>query len=319
MMEAMATDENLNLDHAPSEMARVASPSPPLTDVDGVRVPSTGRWEGRWTAHVREIRDFFNRRAADWDRTQDAVTLERSRRLVLSMGIEPGWQVLDVGCGTGILIPGLLEAVGPEGSVCAVDVAEEMLKVARSKLQRPNLHYLQADIAATPFLDGSFDLVVCHNCFPHVADKGRAIREMFRVLRLGGRAVISHTEDRETVNARHIRLGGAVGGDFLPDEATMRRWFGEAGFEVLRVLDGREGYLLEALKPHGIDSQKKPGPRHQDRIPGKRRKVERGGEKRFPSPTCSEVHMPSAEGPGAADRGRGLPGSHESPPMADTG
>ncbi|MDI6873755.1 class I SAM-dependent methyltransferase [Candidatus Solincola sp.] len=199
--------------------------------------------------HAHEIREFFNRRAADWDLTQDALTLERSRRLVLSLGIEPGSRVLDVGCGTGVLIPRLLEAVGEEGSVCAVDVAEEMLKVARSKLQRPNLHYLQADIAATPFLDDSFDLVICHNCFPHVADKGRAVREMFRILRPGGRAVISHTEDRETINARHLRLGGAVGGDLLPDEATMRRWFREAGFEVIEIRDGREGYLLEARKP----------------------------------------------------------------------
>lgn len=195
------------------------------------------------------VRDFFNRRACDWDLTIDEQTSERSRRLVLSLDILPGERVLDVGCGTGILIPWLLEAVGEEGSICAVDIAEEMLRIARRKQWRPNLQYLRVDIADTPFLDESFDLIVCHNCFPHITDKEGAVREMYRILRPGGRAVISHTESRESINARHRRIGGVVGGDMLPSESVMRRLFQRVGFAEINVRDESDGYLFKARKP----------------------------------------------------------------------
>ncbi|MGQ9476241.1 MAG: class I SAM-dependent methyltransferase [Actinomycetota bacterium] len=196
-----------------------------------------------------EIRDFFNRRAADWDLTQDAREGERGSAIVRSLGIAPGSAVLDVGCGTGVLLPHLLEAVGPGGSVCALDIAEEMLRIARRKLKRPNLQYLCADIVETPFLEESFDLVICHNCFPHIWDKQRAVREMFRILRPGGRVIVSHTEDRESINARHRRIGGAVGGDVLPGDEAMRCLFKEAGFSEIGILDKAEGYMLRARKP----------------------------------------------------------------------
>lgn len=240
---------------SPAEVAPAASSQASLRPREGLPGLLIDEAGTRAETHALLIREFFNRRAADWDLTQDHATTERSRDLILSLGIERGSSVLDAGCGTGILLPYLLEAVGDEGSVCALDVAEEMLKTARAKLQRPNLQYLHADIVAMPFLEESFDLVICHNCFPHVADKEGAIGEMYRVLQAGGRVVISHTEGREAVNARHLHLGGAVGGDLLPEEATMRRWLQEAGFEVLEFRDGEEGYLLEARKPEGAASR----------------------------------------------------------------
>lgn len=215
---------------------------------EGLRDLPPRRLGSRPGTHALGIRDFFNRRAADWDLTQDAREQERGSAMVRSLGIAPVSAVLDVGCGTGVLLPHLLEAVGPGGSVCALDIAEEMLHVARRKLTRPNLQYLHADIVETPFLEESFDLVVCHNCFPHIWDKERAVREMFRILRGGGRVVVSHTQDRESINARHRRLGGAVGEDMLPGEEAMLRLFRGAGFSEIEIRDGKEGYFLQARK-----------------------------------------------------------------------
>jgi ubiquinone/menaquinone biosynthesis C-methylase UbiE len=198
---------------------------------------------------LEAVRGFFNRRASTWDESIDAETLGKSIKIAESLDIKPGGRVLDVGCGTGILLPRLLEAVGDEGFVWALDIAEEMLREARRKYRRPNLNFLRCDIAGTPFPERLFDLVVCHNCFPHFVDKEGAVLEMFRILAPAGRVVISHTESREAVNERHRRMGGVVGGDVLPGEDAMRRLLQKAGFRDVHIRDDGDGYLVRAARP----------------------------------------------------------------------
>ncbi|NPV58648.1 MAG: methyltransferase domain-containing protein [Actinobacteria bacterium] len=195
------------------------------------------------------VRNFFNQRADTWD---DEGVRERSavsERIIRGLGILPGSRVLDVGCGTGLIIPWLLEAVGESGHVTALDIAERMLRIAREKHGGSNLEFIHADIADTPFLDCSFDEVVCHNCFPHVGDKLSAVAEMFRILRPGGRATVCHNESREEVNALHRFIGGEVGLDMLPGIDEMERLFSDAGFVEVSVHDGEDMFVLQARKP----------------------------------------------------------------------
>lgn len=72
-------------------------------------------------------RGYFNARAATWDGHITDETRARLRAIVAGLGIAPGSTVLDVGTGTGVLLPFLAEAVGPEGRVVAVDFAPAML------------------------------------------------------------------------------------------------------------------------------------------------------------------------------------------------
>lgn len=94
------------------------APSRPASEESPCDIPPRGPGSRPGT-HALGIRDFFNRRAADWNLTQDARERERGSAMVRSLGIAPGSAVLDVGCGTGVLLPHLLEAVGPGGSVRA--------------------------------------------------------------------------------------------------------------------------------------------------------------------------------------------------------
>lgn len=220
----------------------------------GNAMPVSGRED--LSSHA-DIREFFNTKALEWDLVQDIRTVRSSEGIVRSLPIEKGSRVLDAGCGTGVLIPWLMEAVGSRGSVCALDIAENMLECARRKFAFPNLFYIHADMAHTPFLDGFFDLVICHNCFPHVAEKRAAVGEMFRILRPGGLAVISHAESREEINARHRRIGGPVAADMLPDGMAMRRLFLDAGFENISIRDDDDGYMLQAGKPAAVYSAEK--------------------------------------------------------------
>jgi len=195
------------------------------------------------------VSNFFNQRAETWDDANNAERIAVSERLIRGLGIRRGSKVLDVGCGTGLIIPWLLEAVGEEGSVTAIDIAERMLWIARNKHKRPNVEYIHVDIAQTPFLDRSFDEIVCHNCFPHVTNKEGATREIHRILKPGGRVVICHNQNRVAVNALHRSIGGEVEGDILPDEPEMKELFAGADFREISIMDSGDWYLMQAYKP----------------------------------------------------------------------
>jgi SAM-dependent methyltransferase len=97
--------------------------------------------------------------------------------------------VLDVGCGTGVTSRELTKHLGAEGSVTGLDLSENMLSVARQKC--PGVTFHQGSVDAIPLADNSFDLVVSSFMLMFLDDPIAAVREMGRVLRPGGRIVVS--------------------------------------------------------------------------------------------------------------------------------
>lgn len=200
-------------------------------------------------------RDYFNRMASRWDDLVTEETRERLRKIVTELNIRPGSAVLDVGTGTGVLLPFLLESLGPRGRVVALDVAEEMLAAARAKMG-DRVEYLCADITRTPLEGSSFDEIICNSCFPHLVDKLAALREMARLLKPGGRLVICHPMSREALNELHRSIGGVVANDMLPAEEEMRDLCQKAGLVQVSITNLPEKYLLTAFKPlrgHGLE------------------------------------------------------------------
>lgn len=186
-------------------------------------------------------RQFFDEVAVEWDASEVEETRTRLREIVAGLGIEPGSTVLDVGTGTGVLVPLLLEATGGEGQIVALDFSGEMLRRAEAK-GHP-VAYIQGDAQRLPFLAETFDWVICNAVFPHFPDKRRTLDEASRVLREGGRLVICHTASRQTINEFHRSVGGIVAHDTIPDEKTMRQWLREAGLGEVRVWDEPDCYL----------------------------------------------------------------------------
>lgn len=110
-------------------------------------------------------------------------------QLINVADISPGDDVLDVGCGTGVLTRALVAAVGEQGSVCGVDFSESMLGVAREKC--PGVTFRQGNAMALPYAEESFDAVTSSFMLMFIPDPVQAICEMRRVLRPGGRLVVS--------------------------------------------------------------------------------------------------------------------------------
>ena len=194
------------------------------------------------------IKEYFNERAAIWDEEVSEKDATKLERMALRLDIKPGSVVLDVGTGTGVFLPFLLSCVGDKGQIVALDFAEEMLKIARAKHLDGNVCYLCADVSDIPRESETFDSVVCYSSFPHFQDKHKALAEIFRVTRSGGRLFICHTSSRREINEIHRQIP-VVQNDVIPDDGEMRRLLTMARFIDIRIEDNEGSYLLSARKP----------------------------------------------------------------------
>ena len=139
---------------------------------------------------------MFDRIASHYDAMNSVMTAglhHRWReRAADRAALAPGDAALDVCCGTGDLALELARRVGPEGNVIGCDFSEPMLDLAREKAGERSAHvrFEWADALELPYDAGRFDAVTVGFGVRNLADLGRGLREMARVLRPGGRLVI---------------------------------------------------------------------------------------------------------------------------------
>src|SRR3984957_14439812 len=144
---------------------------------------------------LTEPRAFFARRAATWD-AKFGDDLPAYCAAVAEAGIRRGGVVVDVGCGTGRALPALRMAVGPEGSVIAVDLTPEMLAAARPKSVTAKAALILADARSLHFADGSADAIFAAGLVHHLPDSGAGLHELARATRPGGLLVLFHPSRR---------------------------------------------------------------------------------------------------------------------------
>jgi len=195
-----------------------------------------------------QLQEYFDQLAPTWDKELTRERLKCLGTIVKELGIKPGYYVLDIGSGTGALLPFLIAELGDEGKIVALDFSAEMVDQAKAKNFPPIVVFAQADVLAIPLADNSVDLAICNSAFPHFNDKVEALKEIARVLRNNGRLVICHTMSREMLNRLHQSIGGMVASDLLPDESQLRGLIKQAGLKITHFEDGPDRYLVIAEK-----------------------------------------------------------------------
>ena len=120
-----------------------------------------------------------------WSFYVKASLRETSRRI----RIEPGQKLLDIGCGTGVLLE-MLASRYPEAVLAGIDPVRGMLTVARERLEN-NVFLQQAWAEALPFREESFAVVVSCNMFHYIRTPEQALRETLRVLSPGGTLIVT--------------------------------------------------------------------------------------------------------------------------------
>src|SRR5215204_3701354 len=118
-------------------------------------------------------------------------------RFAVFRALEPrsGEQIADLGCGPGFMTREVALAVGPQGRVHALDLSEPMLALARRRCaDLTSVELVTGDMTALDLLDGYLDATVVMQSLAYVPEVARALADIARVLRLGGRAVVLDTD-----------------------------------------------------------------------------------------------------------------------------
>jgi ubiquinone/menaquinone biosynthesis C-methylase UbiE len=194
--------------------------------------------------------EYFNQLADSWDKRFQTEALSTFlEQLVPTFGLSLGQKVLDAGTGTGVLIPFLLKAVGPTGQVSAIDYAEKMVKICKSKYTHiPNLIVTVQQIETLDFPSQTFDAVTCFGLFPHLENKEEALRQMNRVLKTNGKLIIAHALSRAEIKAHHHNASSVVAHDELPTAAVMEKLLTQAGFGKIHIIDKPGQFLNLSIK-----------------------------------------------------------------------
>jgi ubiquinone/menaquinone biosynthesis C-methylase UbiE len=167
---------------------------------------------------------------------------ERLERIVASGEIERGDSVLDVGSGTGIMVP-LIREYQP-ARIYACDLSEAMLGQLRE-----NYAYAEtilADVRELRLPDASLDVIFINACYPNIVDKATAFSNISRMLVPGGRLVISHPLGKSFIEV--IRKSTPFPLDDFPERSEAETLLPEFGFGIKSFIDEPELYILVAEK-----------------------------------------------------------------------
>lgn len=178
------------------------------------------------------------------------------RRAARATRLKVGGSALDVACGSGKLTAELAKVAGPKGRVVGLDFSPQMLEVARR--DHPGIDFSEGDALNLPFEDGGFDASTIAFGLRNLSDPVRGMREMLRVIRPGGRAVVLEfvrpprgpvgTAYRLYLRALLPAIGGALSGQprayqYLSDTVDSYRTPDE-----LRAMANAAGWSLVSYK-----------------------------------------------------------------------
>ena len=191
----------------------------------------------------KDVIEFFDRCAPAWD--AEMVKSDKIINAILDNAeVGPGMDILDVGCGTGVMFPYYLERGA--ASVTGVDISPKMAQIAGEKYAGNSaVRVICADVEEFSF-DRKFDAVVVYNAFPHFPEPKRLIKTLAALLKEGGRLTVAHGASREAIDGHHQGSASGVSNGLMSAE-SLRALFAP-WLQVEVVISNDRMYQVSGVK-----------------------------------------------------------------------
>ena len=193
---------------------------------------------------LTQVIAFFDRLAPGWDggMVRDEAVIAA---ILDAANVAPGAHVLDVACGTGVLIPDYLGRGA--ASVTAIDVSPQMIRIAREKFAgEDRVRFLCGDAQGWDF-GRRFDCILIYNAFPHFSDPAALLGHLCAFLQPGGTLTVAHGMSREKINAHHSGSARPVSHPLPPAEEVAALF--APHLQVTCVRSDERMYLVTGTRP----------------------------------------------------------------------
>ncbi len=181
-----------------------------------------------------EIKDFFDKHAENWRSCHKQCDFDAADLAMQKISVNKTDVTLDVGAGTGILIPFIHKYSCSD--ITAIDLSSEMIKIIQKNF--PEIKAVCANYEDEKlFGPESFSKIIIYNAFPHFPNPEKIINNAFCQLRKNGILMIAHSMNREKLNLTHKKAGGIVGNHMLISDSALKAAFLKAGFSDIEIED----------------------------------------------------------------------------------
>ncbi|MBC6003200.1 methyltransferase domain-containing protein [Paeniclostridium sp. NSJ-45] len=188
-------------------------------------------------------RDFFDNISKEWDNIIE-VNKEKINTLLSKLDIKENERVLDVGTGTGVLIP-FIKKLNKNGYIRGVDFSNGMLEVARKKYKHiQNLDFEIIDVE-NEVIKEKYNKIILYSMFPHLENKTKTIKTLVKNnLSENGKLMIAHSNSREFLNNMHKEKNEAVSEARLIPIDNQVKLFEDIGLNVVEAFENDQMYYL---------------------------------------------------------------------------
>lgn len=189
-----------------------------------------------------DVISYFDQKAADWD-----SRMVRNEAVIASIldhaDIHPGMDILDVACGTGILIPDYLKRRA--SSITGIDISPNMIAEAEKKFRQPEVTLICTP-AETYEPEKKFDAIMVYNALPHFRDSQALIAHLSDLLKPDGTLTVAHGLSRKRINEHHAGMNTSLSEDLMSIE-ELSELFSEF-LEVIYTNSDEQSYQATGRK-----------------------------------------------------------------------
>jgi ubiquinone/menaquinone biosynthesis C-methylase UbiE len=191
---------------------------------------------------MSEIKDFFDKHAENWHSHHKQCDFDAADLAMQKISVNKTDVTLDVGAGTGILIPFIQKYNCSD--ITAIDLSSEMIKIIQEKF--PAINAICRDYEEENLFQAvTFTHFIIFIAFSLFRYADNIINNEFCQLRKNGILMIAHSMNREKLNLTHKKVGGIVGNHMLISDSALKASFFKAGFSDIEIED--ETYFFASL------------------------------------------------------------------------